>query len=111
ELPLGGQPQPAGTQHLGERIGPHTTDPIRLAAMTRVLAVLGAGVVPADTPILRADDLGALRGDGIFETLHVRHGTPWLLDEHLKRMSASAVRMAIPLPGRDALAALAAQAC
>ena len=49
----------------------------------RVVAVLGRGVVPADTPILRADDLGALRGDGIFETMHVRGGRPWLLDEHL----------------------------
>src|SRR4029453_15752402 len=29
----------------------------------RVVALLGVGVVPAETPILRADDLGALRGD------------------------------------------------
>ena len=46
----------------------------------RVVAVLGRGVVPAETPILRADDLGALRGDGIFETMHLRAGRPWLLD-------------------------------
>ena len=54
----------------------------------RVVALLGVGVVPADTPILRADDLGALRGDGIFETMHVRDGRAWLLDEHLDRMAA-----------------------
>ena len=53
------------------------------------MAVLGRGVVPADTPILRADDLGALRGDGIFETMHVRRGHAWLLDEHLARMARS----------------------
>jgi 4-amino-4-deoxychorismate lyase len=75
--------------------------------MPRVVAVLGQGVVPADTPILRADDLGVLRGDGVFETIHLRHGTPWLLDEHLTRMAGSAARMDLPLPARDALADLA----
>jgi 4-amino-4-deoxychorismate lyase len=77
---------------------------------TRVLAVLGTGVVPADTPVLRADDLGVVRGDGIFETLHVRAGRAWLLDEHLARMARSAQRMDLPLPPRSALAELAAQA-
>jgi 4-amino-4-deoxychorismate lyase len=76
---------------------------------TRVLAVLGAGVVPADTPILRADDLGVVRGDGIFETMHVRDGRAWLLDEHLDRMARSAQRLALPLPLRPALVELAAQ--
>lgn len=68
-------------------------------------------MVPADTPVLRADDLGSLRGDGVFETLHVRQGQPWLLDEHLARMADSAERLEIALPPRDALAALAGQAC
>src|SRR5881227_1402605 len=78
--------------------------------MLRVLALPGAGVVPADTPVLRGDDLGALRGDGVFETLHVRQGEPWLLDEHLARMRRSAERLALPLPAEDELAALARQA-
>jgi 4-amino-4-deoxychorismate lyase len=64
----------------------------------RVLAVLGRGVVPLDTPLLRADDLGATRGDGVFETLHVRGGTAWLLDEHLRRMAVSAQRLDLTLP-------------
>jgi len=34
-----------------------------------VVAVLGQGRVSADTPILRADDLGVLRGDGVFDGL------------------------------------------
>jgi 4-amino-4-deoxychorismate lyase len=67
--------------------------------------------VPADTPILRADDLGVLRGDGVFETMHVRAGKPWLLDEHLARMVRSAASLELDLPGRDALAGLAADAC
>jgi 4-amino-4-deoxychorismate lyase len=72
--------------------------------------VLGHGVLPADTPILAADDLGVLRGDGIFETMHVRAGRPWLLDEHLARMARSARLLELPLPPRSALADLADQA-
>jgi 4-amino-4-deoxychorismate lyase len=71
--------------------------------------VLGRGIVPADTPILRADDLGALRGDGIFETMHVRAGRPWLLDEHLDRMHRSAARLELTLAPRAALVELARQ--
>ena len=75
----------------------------------RVVGLLGVGVVPADTPILRADDLGALRGDGIFESMHVRSGRAWLLDEHLARMAQSAARMDLALPARDRLVELADQ--
>jgi 4-amino-4-deoxychorismate lyase len=77
----------------------------------RLVAVLGRGVVPADTPILRADDLGVLRGDGVFETMHVRAGRPWLLDEHLARMARSAARLDLPLPPAADLAGLVAEAC
>jgi 4-amino-4-deoxychorismate lyase len=77
----------------------------------RHVAVLGRGRVPADTPVLRADDLGVLRGDGVFETVHVRQGAPWLLDEHLSRMARSAARLELDLPDRGALAELAATAC
>jgi len=80
-------------------------------AVDRVVALLGTGVVPAETPILRADDLGALRGDGIFETMHVREGVPWLLAEHLDRMGRSAERLALPLPPRADLLELVGQAC
>jgi 4-amino-4-deoxychorismate lyase len=76
----------------------------------RVVALLGVGLVPADTPILRADDLGALRGDGIFETMHVRDGQAWLLDEHLARMERSAALMELPLPALSTVAELAEQA-
>jgi 4-amino-4-deoxychorismate lyase len=77
----------------------------------RVVALLGAGVVPAGTPILRADDLGVLRGDGVFETMHVRGGRPWLVDPHLDRMARSAARLDLALPARAALAGLIDQAC
>jgi 4-amino-4-deoxychorismate lyase len=73
----------------------------------RVVAVLGRGLVAADQPILRADDLGALRGEGIFETMHVRAGQAWLLDAHLDRMTRSADRLSLPLPDRTQLVELA----
>lgn len=62
-------------------------------------------------PILRADDLGALRGDGCFETMRVRGGRPWLLDKHLARMAGSAARLQLELPPVADLVELAAQAC
>ncbi|WP_239124520.1 aminotransferase class IV [Rhizocola hellebori] len=74
-----------------------------------VLAVLGRGLLPADTPFIRADDLGLTRGDGIFETVHVRHGKPWKLDEHLARMARSAARMNLDLPDLRGLAELACE--
>lgn len=75
------------------------------------MAVLGPGRVPADQPILRADDLGVLRGDGVFETMHLRDGVPWLFEDHLARMARSAARMALNLPDAAALRELAATAC
>jgi 4-amino-4-deoxychorismate lyase len=68
-------------------------------------------VVPTEAPILRADDLGVLRGDGCFETMHVRQGRPWLLDQHLARMARSAARLELDLPPTSALVELAEQAC
>jgi len=73
----------------------------------RLVAVLGHGLVPAETPILRADDLGALRGDGIFETMHIRDGQPWLIEAHLDRMERSAGLLEINLPARGELLDLA----
>ena len=57
-----------------------------MSDLTRVVVLLGRGAVPADTPVLRGDDLGVIRGDGIFETMHVRDGRAWLLDQHLARI-------------------------
>jgi 4-amino-4-deoxychorismate lyase len=73
--------------------------------------VLGRGVIPADEPFLKADDLGLTRGDGIFTTMNVRGGNPWLLEDHVLRLQASAANMGIDLPAPEALAELAGQAC
>ena len=48
--------------------------------------------------MLRADDLGVLRGDGLFESLLVVGGQAQLLDAHLARMERSAAVMDLPFP-------------
>lgn len=101
-LPLRSQSQATITQQV-RKLG---HGPMIMRGVS-VLAVLGRGLLPADSPFIRADDLGLTRGDGIFETLHVRGGQPWLLDEHLTRMAESAKRMDLPLPDLRELAELA----
>jgi 4-amino-4-deoxychorismate lyase len=49
-------------------------------------------------PLLFADDLAAVRGDGIFETLLVRDGRPCLLEAHLGRLTQSARMTDLPTP-------------
>ncbi|MEV1071866.1 aminotransferase class IV [Micromonospora parva] len=72
------------------------------AASARI-AVLGRGLIPADEPVLRADDLGVLHGDGLFESMHLRQGRPWLRDEHLARLATAATAVDLELPPVDAL--------
>lgn len=73
-----------------------------------IVAVLGQGVVPSGTPVMRADDPGVL-GEGLFETMLVRDGRPWLLDEHLDRLTASAPALGMAVPA--GLAGLVLSAC
>ena len=49
-------------------------------------------------PLLFADDLAAVRGDGVFETLLVRDGRPCLLEAHLGRLTQSARMTDLPAP-------------
>ncbi|HEY9389412.1 MAG TPA: aminodeoxychorismate lyase [Mycobacteriales bacterium] len=75
----------------------------------RVLGVLGVGLVDPDTPLLRVDDLGVLRGDGCFETLRVRDGVVAGFDLHLARLGHSAARLDLPAPDVAAWQALVGQ--
>jgi 4-amino-4-deoxychorismate lyase len=79
-----------------------------------VLAVLtgdGPALRDAAEPALRADDLGVLRGESVFETTRVVAGRAAFLPAHLARLARSADRLAIPLPGGwEELAALAVSA-
>ncbi|WP_433264671.1 aminotransferase class IV [Micromonospora vinacea] len=67
------------------------------------IAVLGRGTVPPGDPVLRGDDLGVLHGDGLFETMHLRDGRPWLRDEHLARLTTAAAAVELTLPPTAAL--------
>src|SRR5687767_4609092 len=46
------------------------------AARMRVLALLDGTLADPDAPLIRVDDLGLMRGDGIFETVLVVNGRP-----------------------------------
>lgn len=66
------------------------------------LAVSGRGVVPTDTPVLRADDDALLRGRAAFETLRVYDGRPFRQEAHLERLAGSASRLGLePLPAAE----------
>nr|WP_204343246.1 aminotransferase class IV [Micromonospora terminaliae] len=55
---------------------------------------------------MRGDDRGVLHGDGLFETLHLRGGEPWLRDAHLARLRAGAAAIGLALPSTDVLVEL-----
>ncbi|HEX6345151.1 aminodeoxychorismate lyase [Umezawaea sp.] len=68
----------------------------------RVLALLDGTLADPDAPLLRVDDLGLMRGDGIFETVLVVDGKPRELDPHLDRLARSAAMLELPEPDRAA---------
>jgi 4-amino-4-deoxychorismate lyase len=53
-------------------------------------------------PLLSALDLGATRGDGIFETISVGNGRAQALEHHLRRFVRSAATLELPAPDVDA---------
>lgn len=57
-----------------------------MARRTGLVVTLDGRVHTAHTPLVRADDPLFSRGDGVFETLLVRAGSPCLLDAHLARL-------------------------
>ncbi len=56
------------------------------------------------------DDRGLNYGDGLFETIAIRHGEPRLWERHMRRIESSCERLSIPFPGANALAGLLEQA-
>ncbi len=69
-----------------------------MADKTGVIVTLDGEIHPPGTPLLHADDLAAVRGDGIFETLLVRDGGACLVESHLQRLTHSAKLMDLPKP-------------
>ncbi len=68
----------------------------------RVLAMLDGSLADADGRHLRVDDLGLIRGDGVFETVLVVDGEPRELGPHLDRLARSAAMLDLPAPDLDA---------
>jgi 4-amino-4-deoxychorismate lyase len=63
-----------------------------------VVVTLDGTVRDPDAPLLHADDLAAVRGDGVFETLLVRDGRACLVESHLRRLAGSAKSLQLPAP-------------
>jgi 4-amino-4-deoxychorismate lyase len=68
----------------------------------RVLAMLDGTLADPDAPLIRVDDLGLMRGDGVFETVLVADGKPRELGPHLDRLARSAAMLGLPVPDRAA---------
>lgn len=58
-----------------------------------------------ETDRLPAADRGLHFGDGVFETMAVRDGSPRMLDRHLDRLSEGAARLGFTPPDRETLRA------
>jgi 4-amino-4-deoxychorismate lyase len=67
-----------------------------------VIVTLDGEVQQPETPLLFADDLAAVRGDGVFETLLVRDGDACLVEAHLGRLGHSAKLLDLPEPDLSA---------
>lgn len=69
---------------------------------TQVVVTLDGTVHDGREPLLHADDLSVVRGDGVFETVLVRDGKAVLLDKHLDRLVISAGMLELPETARSA---------
>ena len=55
-------------------------------------------IVPADKALIHPNDLGVLRGYGVFDVLKTVNGKIFLFDEHFKRLNDSAGYLGVKLP-------------
>jgi 4-amino-4-deoxychorismate lyase len=67
-----------------------------------VVVTLDGAKLDPESPVVRADDLGVTRGDGIFETVLVAGGHPRELEAHLARFANSARMLDLPAPDERA---------
>jgi 4-amino-4-deoxychorismate lyase len=69
-----------------------------MASERGVVVTLDGELHDPSVPLLHADDLAVVRGDGIFESLLVRDGRACLLEAHLGRLTQSARMTDLPAP-------------
>ena len=76
-----------------------------------MIAYVDGKWTPAEEARISVLDHGLLYGDGVFEGIRVYGGVPFLLDEHLDRLAASARAIVLELPAERAeMAALCREA-
>ena len=73
-----------------------------MPGQTSVLVTLDGEVRDPADPMLFADDLAAVRGDGVFETVLVRNGGACLTESHLRRLVSSAAMLDLAEPDLSA---------
>src|SRR5690625_3957325 len=68
-------------------------------ARTGPLAMVNGTVTSAGDAVVPATYLWLMRGDGVFEVVELHGGTPFALEEHLRRLqnSASALDLVAPM--------------
>jgi branched-chain amino acid aminotransferase len=71
----------------------------------RVFAYVNGSVVDEADAAINVFDHGFTVGDGVFETIALRHGTTFATTRHLARLVRSSVRMGLPRPDPDELRA------
>lgn len=69
-----------------------------MAEQVSVVFTLDGEFHDPQQPLLFANDLAAVRGDGAFETLLIRAGEPCLVQAHLDRLAHSARLLELPEP-------------
>ncbi|MET3804534.1 4-amino-4-deoxychorismate lyase [Nakamurella sp. UYEF19] len=88
------------TEQLRDVPEPDSGDPDTRSPM--LVGLLDGTVLPASTPLIRPDDAGIARGDGIFESTLVVDGQVRDLPQHLARLARSARMTDLVLPEADA---------
>lgn len=63
---------------------------VRLSADHQGAVMINGQSVASGDALVAADDLGLIRGDGVFDVVRVYQGAPFALEEHLARLSRSA---------------------
>jgi aminodeoxychorismate lyase len=63
-----------------------------------VLAYVNGQYIPSDRPALPVNDRSFMYGDGLFETIRITNGQPFLWHEHLDRLRRGAEFLKIPIP-------------
>jgi 4-amino-4-deoxychorismate lyase len=86
----------SGTQII-EKLQKHSYD-AQCSYLSMYSSWLGGIVKEPGLMVVPVDDHQVHRGDGVFEAIKLREGRFYLLEQHLNRLSSSALALSLPLP-------------